>query len=438
MEPSPNVRLVRELGRWDLVALVINSILGAGIFGLPSRTFALAGTYSLLAYLFSATAIALVLLCFAEVSSRFSATGGPYLYARTAFGPLIGFQVGWLLWVGRVAASASLANLFVGYVGYFIPDADAIALRTSILAVLFGVLAAANARGVRLTANVTNVLTVGKLLPLGLLAVAGVFFIDVPRSVSATPPSYQGFSAAALVLVFVYTGFEGASIPSGEMRAPARHLPFALLTGFSVVTLVYLAVQIVCIAAVPDLAHSERPVADAALRVLGVPGASLIAAGALVSIAGTLNALMFATPRLLFAMSDNGQLPQVLSSTHARVRTPIVAIALTAVIGFVLAAFSTFLSALTLSAVVRLLAYATTCVATPVLRRRSDVGPATFQVPLAVLTVSGALALIAWLLSNSPWNEIRLTAIAIVLGGFFYMRARLPRREATPAVIVER
>jgi amino acid transporter len=438
MESSPNVRLVRELGRWDLVALVINSILGAGIFGLPSRAFALAGTFSLLAYVVSATAIALVVLCFAEVSSRFSATGGPYLYARTAFGPLIGFQVGWLLWVGRVAASASLANLFVGYVGYFIRGADVVAVRTSILAVLFGVLAAANVRGVRLTATFTNILTVGKLLPLGLLALAGAFFIDAPRSVSATLPSYRAFSEAALLLVFVYTGFEGASIPSGEMRAPARHLPFALLTGFSVVTLVYVAVQMVCIAVVPDLAHSERPVADAALRVLGVPGASLIAAGALVSIAGTLNALMFATPRLLFAMSDNGQLPQVLSSTHARVRTPILAIALTAVIGFVLAAFSTFVSSLTLSAVVRLLAYATTCVAMPILRRRSDVAPATFQVPLAVLTVTGALALIAWLLSNSPWSEIRLTAIAIVLGGFFYMCARIPGREVTPEVIVER
>jgi len=438
MESSPNVRLVRELRRWDLVALVINSILGAGIFGLPAKTFALAGTYSLLAYVVSATAIALIVLCFAEVSSRFEATGGPYLYAHTTFGPLIGFQVGWLLWVGRVAASAALANLFVAYVGYFIPDADAIVVRTSLLAVLFGVLAAANVRGVRLTATVTNVLTIGKLLPLGLLAVAGAFFIDAPRSLPATPPSYRGFSEAALLLVFVYTGFEGASIPSGEMRAPARHLPFALLTGFSAVTLVYVAVQIVCIAVVPDLAHSERPVADAALRVLGAPGASLIAVGALVSIAGTLNAQMFATPRLLFAMSDNGQLPPVLSSTHARVRTPMIAIALTALIGFVLAAFSTFVSSLTLSAVVRLLAYATTCAAMPILRRRSDLAPATFQVPLAASTLSGALALIAWLLSNSPWNEIRLTAIAIVVGGCFYMWARQPRREVTPAVSMER
>jgi APA family basic amino acid/polyamine antiporter len=439
MEPFPNVRLVRELRRWDLVALVINSILGAGIFGLPSRAFALAGTYSLLAYVVSATAIALVVLCFAEVGSRFSKTGGPYLYARTTFGPLVGFQVGWLLWVGRVAASASLANLFVGYVGYFLPAADATMSRTAILAVLLAVLATANIRGVRLTATVTNVLTLGKLLPLGLLAVAGIFFVHGPPFASAAPPSYRAFSEAALLLVFTYTGFEGATIPSGEMRAPTRHLPFALLTGFGVVTLVYVAVQIVCIATLPDLAHSERPVADAALRVLGAPGASLVAAGALVSIAGTLNALMFATPRLLFAMSENGQLPQVLSSTHSRFRTPTVAIVLTAVIGFVLAVFSTFVSSLTLSAVVRLLAYATTCAAVPILRRRPDVASATFLVPLATLTLSGALALIAWLLSNSPWHEMRLAAIAIVVGVVLsYVCARPPSREVTAAAIAER
>src|SRR5262245_60319575 len=115
LEHPPDTRLVRGLQRWDLVALVINSIIGAGIFGLPARVFALAGTYSLVAYALSAAAILLVILCFAEVGSRFQATGGPYLYARTTFGPLVGFQVGWLLWVGRIAAFASLANLFVGY-----------------------------------------------------------------------------------------------------------------------------------------------------------------------------------------------------------------------------------------------------------------------------------------------------------------------------------
>jgi APA family basic amino acid/polyamine antiporter len=428
MEQASDARLVRGLRRWDLVALVINSIIGAGIFGLPSRAFALAGTYSVLAYVVSALAIALVILCFAEVGSRFTATGGPYLYARSTLGPLAGFQVGWLLWLGRVAASASLANLFVDYAGHFFPAAGAAPWRAAVLIILLSALAVANVGGVRLTAMVTNILTVAKLMPLFLLVVVGLFFLD-PRSFSiAVPPSYRSFSQAALLLVFTYTGFEGASIPSGEMRDPKRHLPFALLTGFTVVTLVYVLVQIVCIGTLPDLAVSERPLADAGLRVLGEPGAALIAAGALISTIGTLNALMFATPRLLFAMSENGQLPRLLSSTHARFRTPAPAIVLTAAVALVLALFSTFISALTISAIVRLMAYASTCAALPVLRRQPGVPAATFVAPMGTAVALGAIALSVWLLTNSSWNELRLAAFAVLAGFTLYLAcARVPR-----------
>jgi amino acid transporter len=429
-------RLVRGLGRWDLVALVINSIIGAGIFGLPSRAFALAATYSLFAYVVSAIAIALVILCFAEVGSRFTATGGPYLYARTAFGPLVGFQVGWLLWLGRVASSASLANLFVGYVGYFFSDAASGPWRAALLTAIFAGLAVANIRGVRLTAMVTNILTIGKLIPLVLLVVVGAFFVDARSFSLAVPPSYGPFSQAALLLVFTYTGFEGATIPSGEMRHPERHVPFALLIGLGIVTLVYVSVQLVCIGTLPDLAHSERPLADASLRFLGAPGAALIAAGALVSIGGTLNALMFATPRLLFAMGENGQLPRMLSSTHARWRTPVPAIMLTATVTLVLALFSTFLSALTISVIVRLIAYSGTCAALPVLRRRSGIAAAKFVAPAGHLIVFGALGLNAWLLSNSTFGEIRLAAMAIVLGFvLYYACARVPRRQVMASAI---
>ena len=160
----------------------------------------------------------------------------------------------------------------------------------------------------------------------------GLFFVDPQRYSLAPSPGYGSFSQAALLLVFAYTGFEGAAIPTGEMRDPARHLPFALLTGLAVVVLVYLLVQTVCIGTLPDLAHSERPLSDASLRFLGAPGASLIAAGALVSIGGALNAQIFATPRLLFAMGENRQLPQIFSTTHVRFRTPIAAIVLTSMV----------------------------------------------------------------------------------------------------------
>ncbi|MFL5494441.1 MAG: APC family permease [Gemmatimonadales bacterium] len=421
--------MIRGIRRWDLVALVINSIIGAGIFGLPSRVFWLAGTYSLLAYAVAAVAIFLIILCFAEVGSRFSATGGPYLYARLTFGPLIGFQVGWLMWLGRIAAFASLTNLFVGYLAYFIPAASAKQAQLAVAVAMVAALAIANIVGIRVTTTVTNALTVGKLIPLFLLAGVGLFFVDPQRYSVATLPRYGSFSQAALLLVFTYMGFEGAAIPTGEMRDPGRHLPFALLTGLGVVVLVYVLVQIVCIGTLPNLAHSERPLSDASLRFLGAPGASLIAFGALVSIGGTLNALMFATPRLLFAMAENRQLPQIFSATHPRFCTPMAAIVLTAMVTLGLTLLSTFISALTISAVVRLMAYTTTCAALPVLRRDPGSPPPAFLVPAGTLVALVAVILSLWLLSNSPWNEMRLAGIAVLLGIVLYLafaRARRP------------
>src|SRR6185436_7314464 len=310
MADSSGTRLVRGIHRWDLVALVINSIIGAGIFGLPARAYALAGTYSLAAYLVAAIAIFLVILCFAEVGSRFNASGGPYLYARATFGPLVGFQVGWLLWLGRIAAAASLSNLFVGYVGFFIPAAGIGLWRSVIIVSLIAALTVVNIVGIRATTAVTNVLTVGKLIPLFLVGVGGLFFIEAARD-SGGAPGYTAFSQTALLLVFTYMGFEGAAIPAGEVREPGRHLPFALIVGLAIVFLTYVLVQVVCIGIVPDLARSERPLADASLRFLGAPGASLISLGALLSMSGTINALTFASPRILFAMAENGQLPGV-------------------------------------------------------------------------------------------------------------------------------
>jgi basic amino acid/polyamine antiporter, APA family len=430
VEHEVNGRLIRGLHRWDLVALVINATVGAGIFGLPSRAFALAGTYSLFAYAISALALYLIVLCFAEVGSRFSSTGGPYLYARATFGPLIGFQVGWLLWLARITAIASLANLFVGYLAYFVPAASP--WRSTAIVVLVSSVAIANITGIKVTKMVTNALTVGKLIPLLLFGCIGLFFVD-PQRYSLVPlPSYQSFSEAALLLVFAYVGFESAVIPSGEMRDPARHLPFALITGFAVIVSVYMLVQFVCIGTLPELASSERPLADASTGFLGSAGASVIAAGALVSIGGTLNALMFSSPRLLFAMAGNRQLPSMFSATHARFRTPVTSIAVTGIVALIIALFSTFMSAVTISAVVRLMAYATTCAALIFLRRRSKSPQSGFRLPAGPAVAAGALVLIGWLLSNTQWTEIRLAGIAVLLGFVLYLpgawTALRPRR----------
>jgi APA family basic amino acid/polyamine antiporter len=417
---SRSTGLRRGLRKWDLVALVINSVVGAGIFGLPSQVYALAGTYSLAAFIVSGVAIALIVLCFADVGSRFGSTGGPYLYARVAFGPLIGFQVGWLMWVARINGFAALINLFVSYLALFVPAVGGDAGRAWAIVAVVVVLALVNIAGLRTTATTTNVLTAGKLIPLALLAIAGVFFVDSSRYSATIVPSYRSFSQAAMLLVFAYMGFEGAVIPTGEMRNPQRDLPFSLLTGMSVVAVLYVAVQAVCIGTVPDLAHAERPLADAALRLVGPVGESLVAAAALVSIGGILNAILFATPRLVFAMAENHDLPDVLARTHPRFRTPVAAIVVTAAMACVVALFSTFLSALTISTIVRLLAYLATCAAVPALRRRSDVPPPAFTMRAPSIVWMAAIALGGWLVSTSPWHEVRIAATFVVVGVAMY------------------
>src|ERR1051325_2854309 len=113
--------LIRNISRWDFVSLIVNIMVGAGIFGLPSKVFALTGSWSVLAYLICGVLAALIILCFAEVGSRFSETGGPYLYSRVAFGSIVGFEVGWLLWLARLTGFAALCNLLLGYLSFFVP-----------------------------------------------------------------------------------------------------------------------------------------------------------------------------------------------------------------------------------------------------------------------------------------------------------------------------
>jgi amino acid transporter len=422
--------LLRDLRRWDLVALVVNSVIGAGIFGLPSRVYALTGPYSIAAYLVAALAMALIVFCFAEVGSRFTATGGPYLYARTAFGSFVGFQVGWLMWLARVAAFAALCNLAIGYLTHFAPVLGAGLWRAGLIVAVVGALTAVNVAGVRISAGVTNAFTVGKLIPLLLIAGVGVWFVDLPRLALAGPPDYGSFSQAALLLVFAYTGFEAAVIPAGEARNPGQHVPFALLVGIATVTSVYVLVQVVCVGVLPGLAASERPLADVGQMLFGPPGASLLVAGAVISTTGTMNGIMFATPRLLFAMAEHGEVPRLMSTTHAGYRTPVAAIIVTAAAALLATLLSTFVAALTIASVARLLTYAAAAAALPVLRRRADLPPPPFLAPYGRVTAVAAVALIVWLLSNSTWREATLVSLACLAGLLIYFPS--VRRHSAP------
>jgi amino acid transporter len=419
-EPAAPTGLLRAIRKWDLVALVLNVIVGAGIFGLPSGVYALAADHSLLAYVTCAVSIFLIILCFAEVSSRFTETGGLYLYGRATFGPLVGFEIGWLAWLARVTGFAALCNLFADYLAAFVPVSAPGAARTASIVAVVLALTIVNVRGVRQAAIFNNVFTIGKLLPLLLLVIGGGFFIDPAAYSAAGPATYSGFSSAVLLLVFAFTGFENAVIPAGEARDPRRDLPFALIIGTAIATILYVAIQAVSIGVVPDLAVSPRPLADVGARIFGSSGAVFIALGALVSILGTLNAVLLAGSRLLFAMAEQGQLPPILMATHVRFRTPHVAIVVTAIAVALLAVTGTFLTAARLSTVIRLTTYAVTCAALPMLRRQGD-RPAQFVAPAGNIVAVVALALIGWLFSSSSASDAVLVAIAATGGLLFYL-----------------
>src|SRR6266545_3304350 len=206
--------LVRGIRRWDLVAITINGIIGAGIFGLPSKVYGLIGAYSLIAFVACALVVMLIILCFAEVGSRFDETGGPYLYAREAFGPTVAFEIGWLIWLARLTAFAANCNLLVNYLGYFFPAAANTLWRASIITIVVAILATINVLGVRQAAIVSNVFTIGKLIPMIIFIAIGLFFLSPHAYALGARPATGAFSQSVLLLVYAFTGFEMAAIPA--------------------------------------------------------------------------------------------------------------------------------------------------------------------------------------------------------------------------------
>lgn len=427
-----NENLVRGIGRWDLTAIAINTIIGAGIFGLPARVHALIGSYSLIAFLLCAVIVGFIVLCYAEVSSRFSETGGPYLYAREAFGPAVGFEVGWLYWIVRVTTFAANCNLFVTYLGFFDERVASGEGRTVVIAAVVLLLAGVNLIGVKQSALMTNLFTAGKLIPLFVFVLVGLFFIQPANFSFEVAPDYDTFSTAVLLLIYAFVGFEVAAVLGGETKDPQRTMPFALLVAVLVVAVLYILIQIVSIGTLPNLAASERPLADAAAGFMGSFGAAFITIGALVSILGNLNVGLLGGTRLLFAISDQDDLPKTLAYTHQRFKTPYVSIILTSAVILALTIWSSFITALAIATITRLLVYATTCLALPVFRKRGSAPDAKFLAPAGIVASVLSLGLIVWLLTQVDFKREGVPIlIAAVVGMAIFLVYKVIRKTAT-------
>jgi amino acid transporter len=429
--PIADTGLVRAIGVRGLGSNVVNNVVGSGIFVLPAAVALTLGASAIIAYVVCAIAIGLVGLAFAEAGSRVSAPGGTYAYAEAAFGPYVGFLSGVLFWLAQLSASAAIATVFVDSVGAIAPAVATPVPRVLLLILLYGGLAAINVRGVRSGIGIVEAMTAAKLLPLLLLVIVGAFFVHPVNLKWTFMPSLAQVGTASLLLVFAFTGVEGALTSSGEVRHPARTVPRAILLGLGAVSLLYIAVQLVAQGVLgADLKLDQAaPLVAVARRAFGPAGAILLGVGAAVSAVGYVSGDVLTTPRLLFAFGRDGFLPARVGSVNARYHTPVVAIIVHVVACCALAATGTFRSLVVLSTVAVLLVYLATCLASIELRRRdvrADGPPFTVRggptVPLLACVV------VVWMLSSASRTEFLSVGATIVVASVLYGIRMVTRR----------
>ena len=392
---------VRSIGRWSLTGLIVNAIIGSSIFGLPSEITRLVGRASPLAVLLGAMVISLIVACMAEVASQFAEAGGPYLYVRTAFGRFAGLQVGWFWLLASMGGGAGCANLFVQYLASIWPTAGHGIARIVIITAVIAIPGIVNYFGVRSGANLSNVLTVAKLLPLILLIVVGLAHSShPPGQVQVSASASTGWSAwlnAMLLLMFAYSGFENTLAPSGEVKEPRRTAPFALFTGLAICAVVYALIQYVTVATI-GTRTSEYPLADTASVLLGSFGVQLVATAVMISTYGWLSGDILITPRVIYSFAANGDAPAMLAQLHPRYHTPAPALLVYSILMWILAVTGTFLWVAAVGAASSLILYSGVCASLIRLREVRPEAPALripFGPVIAVLAIGISLALIS-------------------------------------------
>jgi len=423
------------MGSLALAAGIINITVGGGIFRLPSLVAGQLGASAPLAYLVCAVAMGLVALCFAEAGSRVDLTGGPYAYVEVAFGPLAGFLTGSMLWVVGTLALAAVATILVDSLAGLAPALGGRSARTLILLVAFATLAMVNIRGVRNGSRLNVVLTIAKLAPLLLLAVAGAFFIEPANFRTETRLEPAALARTSTLLIFAFAGIESALIPSGEIRNNERAVPRALLIAMLTVTGLYLLLQVVAQGILgPDLGTQTTPLAEAAGRAFGPAGRTLLLVGAAVSMLGYVGGMILAVPRVLYAFGRDGFLPGWVGRVHPVYRTPWVAIAIQAAISGALALTNGFERLAILANLTTLLVFAACCVAVVQLRRKGiQAGARPFRVPGGRVIPFAALLAIAWLLTSITWREWLVAGAVMAVGAVIFWLER-NRGRRVPAV----
>jgi len=405
----------RPLSGIDVLCLGINAIVGSGIYAFPGLMAQQLGSASFLAFGLCGLMSALVGLCFAEASGMFDRSGGPYLYAQTAFGPFIGYLVGWSCWVAAVMSWAAVARALPPYAGHLWPALGTGAGATVLAVALTLGLGLVNYFGVKPGAYTTDLLTVAKLVPLGVLVVVGLRAPAIPGAGFA-PHGLSALPQAALSAFFAFQGFEVVPVPAGETRNPRRLAPLAVLGSLAAATLLYVAVQWTATRSTPGLAGSKEPLALMGQHLLGSIGGRMVALAAVISMLGFCAGVALAGPRYLEPLSADGHLPRALASRHPRRDTPYLAILTTTLATCALVVFLNFGELVNLSVLTVSVQYLVTCIGVVVLRVRRPELARGFTVPLGPVIPLLAVAVVIWLAAQARLSELLSFGAVLAVG----------------------
>lgn len=392
-----------KFGLWSIVLLGINGIIGTGIFLLPNRAYALMGPSSLLILLFDAFLAGCLALCFAEVAGFFSRNGGPYLYAKAAFGDFVGYEVGVLKLVVTIIAWAAMAVGFATALGAAFPFFAGDTMKNLIAAVLIGGLTIMNIAGVKISKILNNIMTISKLVPLCVFIAVGLFFVNGSNFTPFVPTHMAdgAFANAAITMFFAYTGFEAIAVAAEDFKDPKKDLPRGIILTMIIVTIIYMLVVGISIGILgPDLAVDKAPIQTAFGRAVGPVGAYFILIGTLFSMGGINLAESFIAPRACTSLAEDGMLPAFLNRRTSW-GTPWASSVVVAILSILLAWSGSFTTLAAISAVSRFTQYLPTVLSVIVFRRKWKDRERTYKIPGGIFVPVVAFLTSLWMLSNA-------------------------------------
>lgn len=421
----------KKLGLLSIILLGINAIIGSGIFLLPNKAYSLTGNNSLFIIIFDALLVISIALCFAEASSLFTKNGGPYIYAKEAFGDFIGFEVGFIKWIVSMIAWATMANGFATALGQIIPTLNNSKSQIIIMSSVIILLSVFNLIGVSQTKWLNNIVTIFKLIPLILFIIIGIFYIKGTNfNVDHITLNINNFGKGAILLFYAFTGFESIAVAAEDMDNPQKSLPKAIIIAMTLVSCFYFLIQFVAIGVLGGhLANATAPIQSAMEAFLGKPGLVIVALGTLISIGGINIASSFITPRSAVALANDGLLPKFMANKNKQ-GTPYWAIIITALLTLPIALSGSFTTLASISVVSRFAQYVPTILSIIVFRKTRKNQPRSFKIPFGITIPIIATLTSIWLLTQAQPKELILGLGGLIIAiPFYFLMKFLNKKE---------